>query len=290
MLCGCDSSPDQLPVDSKIIRTSTSERGYIWYDSRGSGEVAILFIHCWGCDSDLWQFQVTALADEFQTITVDLPGHDNSHPFRQDWAITTLAEAVITVIDHLDLQQVALVGHELGALISLEIAKQRPAQVIGIVAANSLYNTDSIYPERDITELFTMIENNPDVLLNVGTIRANSPPFNAQFLACNNINSCQTYVWALNILPELMQADIAQMLTDAQVPIRALNCSLSARNKAWTLPTNVTGNQQYADFDVDYLVCTARGFCYIHNARQFNQSLRVAVKHFTRKRSRQDVL
>jgi hypothetical protein len=99
----------------------------IAYDARGKGETAVLFIHCWACDRTFWNRQVDVFRHEYRVVTLDLAGHGASGRDRRSWTIPRLAADVRTVIEHLRLTRVVLVGHSLGGPVALEAARLLPS-------------------------------------------------------------------------------------------------------------------------------------------------------------------
>ncbi|PYV01821.1 MAG: hypothetical protein DMG10_16600 [Acidobacteria bacterium] len=70
----------------------------IHYTVRGKGDPALVFVHCWSCDSKLWDNQVSVFAKDHRVVTIDLPGHGESGKGRKDWSIGGFGEDVKTVV------------------------------------------------------------------------------------------------------------------------------------------------------------------------------------------------
>jgi pimeloyl-ACP methyl ester carboxylesterase len=68
-------------------------------------------------------------------ITVDLLGHGQSDRPRDMWrySMSTFAQQLLGLMDHLELEQAALMGTSLGANTALELASAAPERVRGIV-------------------------------------------------------------------------------------------------------------------------------------------------------------
>ncbi|NIS33422.1 MAG: alpha/beta hydrolase, partial [Actinobacteria bacterium] len=45
------------------------------YDTRGSGDTALVFVHCWACDRAYWREQLDVFADRYRVVSLDLGGH-----------------------------------------------------------------------------------------------------------------------------------------------------------------------------------------------------------------------
>ncbi|HTE32787.1 MAG TPA: alpha/beta hydrolase [Chryseolinea sp.] len=124
-----------------IKRDNTS----IAYTSTGSGEITLLFVHGSYIDQSYWSKQVEYFKDSFKVVTIDLPGHGKSGRERQHWSIVGFADDVLAVIDRLGLQQVILVGHSMGAEISLIVAS-KSEKVIGFVSIDYFKNAATALP------------------------------------------------------------------------------------------------------------------------------------------------
>lgn len=77
----------------------------------------LVFAHGITADRTRWDPLVERLRDEFRCLTVDLPGHGESGDEGCD--SLSAAVAIHEVVDHLDLGPHTIVGHSLGATISL---------------------------------------------------------------------------------------------------------------------------------------------------------------------------
>jgi non-heme chloroperoxidase len=75
----------------------------------------VLFVHSWGVNSDMWQYQMIHLANQgIRTIAYDRRGQGRSTDPGSGYDYDTLADDLAAVIEHLDLRDVVLVGHSMG--------------------------------------------------------------------------------------------------------------------------------------------------------------------------------
>jgi pimeloyl-ACP methyl ester carboxylesterase len=70
-----------------------------------------------------------------RAITVDLLGHGRSDRPRDMWrySMATFGDQVVTLMDHLGLEQAVVMGTSLGANAALEVASKRPERLRGMV-------------------------------------------------------------------------------------------------------------------------------------------------------------
>ena len=86
------------PAQDGAPLTTTSEDGVsIRYRIYGNGEPALIFIHCWACDSTYWDQQLDALKTRYTLVTLDLAGHGESGTARGDWSIPAFGADVAAV-------------------------------------------------------------------------------------------------------------------------------------------------------------------------------------------------
>lgn len=116
----------------------------------------ILFIHGIGNSGDAWREVIERLPRDVRVITIDLLGFGKSpHP---KWAVydaKTQANAVLATYLKLRItSQVIIVGHSLGALVAIEMAKRYPLLVDSLILCSPpLYDVSdtksSILPKSD---------------------------------------------------------------------------------------------------------------------------------------------
>lgn len=86
----------------------------IHYEDRGSGP-PVLLVHGHLQDCSAWEKQETALlAAGYRVITYDRRGFGNSSKPSSGYDYTTFSEDLRVLLDHLDLDEVTLVGHGAG--------------------------------------------------------------------------------------------------------------------------------------------------------------------------------
>jgi 3-oxoadipate enol-lactonase len=110
----------------------------------GSGS-AVLFLHAGVCDGSMWDRQLTDLSTDHLVIAPDMRGY-GATPL-SDEAYSD-AEDVLQLLDHLDIQEFALVGASYGGRVALEVASHPEARVSKLMllcaAAEGLEPTPSV--------------------------------------------------------------------------------------------------------------------------------------------------
>lgn len=120
---GADRRGD-VPVDGGTLR----------YTMTGAGSPLVL-LHGWPQTSWSWQPVIPALAGQHTVITLDLPGLGGSDPTTAGYDKATTARLVRQAVNNLGYTQVALLGHDLGAMVAFNYARDYPTEVtrIGVV-------------------------------------------------------------------------------------------------------------------------------------------------------------
>jgi len=109
----------------------------IHYRIYGQGPPLVM-LHGMGSSSVDW-FPVTPmLADRHQLILIDLRGHGlSSLPRSRNFSIRSMAEDVWAVLDHLHIEQAAMLGLSLGGCVTIQSAILHPERLSKIVLVNT---------------------------------------------------------------------------------------------------------------------------------------------------------
>jgi pimeloyl-ACP methyl ester carboxylesterase len=105
-----------------------------WVNSSnfGAHEQSLIFIHGSGGDHSLWSLQYAKLHKQFNIVAIDLPGHGRSKGSGES-DVGNYCLWVRKLLDILHLKNPILVGHSLGAAITLQFALSYPKKIEGIV-------------------------------------------------------------------------------------------------------------------------------------------------------------
>lgn len=109
----------------------------IHYETTGSGPVLVL-LHGLGSSGRDWEYQVGPLADEYQLIIPDLPGHGRSGKPPGPYSISRLADDIAALVEEVAQPPVAVVGISLGGMVGFQLAADRPDLVSRLVVVNAL--------------------------------------------------------------------------------------------------------------------------------------------------------
>jgi non-heme chloroperoxidase len=105
--------PTASRAAGNFIETNDGQR--LFLRDVGSGRPVVL-IHGWTLSSEIWQGQIDWLAAQgLRAIAYDRRGHGQSSKPESGYDYDRLADDLATILDRLDLKDVVLVGHSMGA-------------------------------------------------------------------------------------------------------------------------------------------------------------------------------
>ncbi len=110
------------------------------FKSYGDQPSPLIFIHGVGMRGDVWSPQVEYFSNDYQVITYDFLGHGESHLPPEEPVLDDYVEQLNNLLKHLNLSLISLVGHSMGALISVAFALKYPDKVKALVPINIAFN------------------------------------------------------------------------------------------------------------------------------------------------------
>ncbi len=91
-------------------------------EQQGSGPNLVL-VHGMGYTStDVWQYVVPQLAEQFSVLTYDLRGHGKSTDPDNDQSISTHADDLAAILDHFDIEKASIAGFSFGGMVVQQFA------------------------------------------------------------------------------------------------------------------------------------------------------------------------
>lgn len=107
----------------------------IYHTIEGTGETVVL-ISGLGGRASFWDDIKPHLTSHFRVITLDHPGVGKS-PIAQDPTIPGIAEAVLQILDHYQIQSAHILGHSTGGLVAQCLALDSSSHVKSLVLSSS---------------------------------------------------------------------------------------------------------------------------------------------------------
>ena len=258
--------------------TLSPDNVHIEYRVYGHGDPAVLLVHGWACDENYWHAQLDALKAHYTVVTLNLAGHGASGGNRSDWSMANYAQDVAAVAHELPNPQLVLVGHSMGAAVTLAATPLIGDRVIGVVAVEALRSVGQ--PPLTVRDIDRRVA--PFSADFVGTTRnfvatslfePGADPALVQKVAYNM--SLHSPAVAVPSMRALLQMDLAGLLPAIHVPVYAINSDL--------LPTDAARiRSSLPDFHLDVLDHTGH-FLMLEAPERFNALLLQDIQAITQR-------
>ncbi len=128
------------PLDWRHTKTPEARTRYL--DS-GTGP-ALVLIHGVGLNASVWQPQIDAFDGAYRVIAYDTLGHGASTLPASCATLWDYVTQLHDLLDSLDIERAALLGHSMGALIAILFALEHGQRVRAMIAANPVYRRPQV--------------------------------------------------------------------------------------------------------------------------------------------------
>jgi pimeloyl-ACP methyl ester carboxylesterase len=105
----------------------------IHVQQRGSGKLALVFLHYYGGSSRTWNAVASELSNRYRIVAIDHRGWGESDAPADGYSVADLAADAEGIIKALGLQRYVLVGHSMGGKVAQLMASRRPTGLKGLV-------------------------------------------------------------------------------------------------------------------------------------------------------------
>ena len=110
------------------------------YQVFGNLPATLIFIHGVGMCGEIWQPQVEYFSKSYRVITYDFLGHGQSPLPKNKPTLDDYVEQLKNLVDTIGVSNFSLVGHSMGAIISVAFARKFPLKVNALVPLNIVFN------------------------------------------------------------------------------------------------------------------------------------------------------
>jgi len=122
-----------LPISEEHEMDIETNGTRIHVTQRGSGGLALVFLHYYGGSSRTWNKVAQALPERYRIVATDHRGWGDSDAPAHGYRIEDLANDAEGVIEALGLKRFVLVGHSMGGKVAQLMASRRPKGLEGLV-------------------------------------------------------------------------------------------------------------------------------------------------------------
>jgi pimeloyl-ACP methyl ester carboxylesterase len=243
------------------------------YVARGTGEPALVFVHCGNCRMEIWKETLDAFAGENRVVAMDLPGYGLSPAApRKSFTIEGYGADVAALVEHLGLSRVILVGNSLGGPVAIEAARRLGKErVLGVVAVDTLQNVEAVWPEDAWRKILDGYRS--DFLgtcrgMMLGLLPKDAPASDRERIERDTCGGDPGATIAL--FETLRDYDQRPVLRAAGVPVWAINSTVH--------PTSVEVNRKYAPFFDVVLMDGVGHYPQVERPAEFQRHLRDIVR------------
>jgi pimeloyl-ACP methyl ester carboxylesterase len=103
------------------------------YDTRDSELPSALLLHGLGDEADTWRYIIEPLSAFYRVLAPDLPGFGRSEGPDKGYTLPFFCQALLELLQVLDISHTTLIGHSLGGVISHTITLENPQVVERLV-------------------------------------------------------------------------------------------------------------------------------------------------------------
>lgn len=262
-----------VPGAPRVGKIAASDGVPLTYTLAGSGDPAVVFLHCWGCDRSFWEGPLRALAPTHRVVALDLPGHGESGAGRTAWSVEAFGGDVVRLMEALDLRKVVLIGHSAGGSVALEAAARAPDRVLAVVGVDTLHDVEQKAGEQMEALLDGLARDFvPTCRTFVGSIFGAAAAPELVFRVQDKMCSARPEV-ALPILRAVVAWDHARALEAVRVPVRCIQGD--------KFRTNLDANRRHhPDFDVIVIPGTGH-FPQLESPEDFDRALVEVLRAFS---------
>jgi pimeloyl-ACP methyl ester carboxylesterase len=221
---------------------------HIHTNQRASNPKAtVLFLHGIGNSGATWDEVVKKLPNNLHVISIDLLGFGSSP--RPSWAsynAKTQARSVLATLLKLRIRgPVILIGHSLGALVAVEVAKRYPLFVKSLILFSPpFYRIDTqtrrLTPNFDKMrrEMFRLAKSQPDQFMRIATLGVRLGLLSKAFSLTEDNAAIYFNAFEASILNQTSLEDAARLLTPTHIVYGRLDPVIVTQNLRYLAKRN----------------------------------------------------
>lgn len=117
----------------------------VHYLDEGTGEPAVVLLHAFPLQAEMWRPQISSLRDRARVIAPDLAGFGRSSAPDDPaaYSVDAWADDVAGLLDHLGLERVVLGGLSMGGYVAFAFLRRHPRRLAGLVLADTRPSADA---------------------------------------------------------------------------------------------------------------------------------------------------
>jgi pimeloyl-ACP methyl ester carboxylesterase len=267
-ITSCIQKDSPGPEQGSVLSTDQTEISYTLY---GDGETALVFIHCWCCDQGYWREQVDTFSQDYKVVTIDLAGHGKSGTGRNDYTLKAFGLDVASVVKHLELDRVILIGHSMGGGVILSAANHLKEQTLAVIGVDTYQGFQYALSDSMIAH-FVKPFRQDFYHTTVGFVHGMFPPDADSILVMEIAEDMAEGPAEAGISAMInnISTDPVELLEGMDIPIYSINSRM--------FPIDVQANREvYPDFEVRFIEGVGH-FVQLEDPQAFNRKLTGILK------------
>ena len=257
-----------IPEQGSVLSVDLTEISYTLY---GDGETALVFVHGWCCDQGYWREQVDTFSQEYMVVTIDLAGHGKSGKDRDDYTLQAFGMDVASVVKHLELDRIILIGHSMGGGVVLAAAHQLKEQTLAVIGVDTYQGFQYELSDSMIAQ-FVQPFRQDFYNTTIGFVHSMFPPGADSVMVMEIAEDMAQGPAdaAISSMISNISTDPVELLEGLDIPIYSINSRM--------FPIDVEANRKlYPDFEVRFIEGVGH-FVQLENPQAFNRKLNSILK------------
>lgn len=132
-----------MPTPSSDLKLTVGDIELSYSDAGDRDAPAIIFIHGFPFNKQMWAGQTEALKENFRVIAFDVRGHGESDAGRVDFSIELFVADLIGLMDALKIEKALLCGLSMGGYIALRAHEQHPTRFVALILSDTQCMADT---------------------------------------------------------------------------------------------------------------------------------------------------
>ena len=263
LITSCVQQGSPGPKQGNIISVDQTE---IHYSVYGEGETALVFVHGWCCDQEYWREQVDTFSQKYKVVTIDLAGHGKSGTVREDYTTQSFGMDVASVVKHLEMERIILIGHSMGGGVILSAAGQLKEQVLAVIGVDTYQSFQYALSDSMIGQLLQPFQKD-FYNTTMGFVAGMFPPDADSLLVMEIAEDMAEGPAELGIsaMINYISTDQVELLDGLDIPIYSINSRM--------FPIDIEANRELCpDFEVRFIEEVGH-FIQLEDPQAFNREL-----------------
>ncbi|MCK5465430.1 MAG: alpha/beta hydrolase, partial [Bacteroidales bacterium] len=210
-------------------------------------------------------------SQEYKVVTIVLAGHGKSGKERDDYTLQAFGMDVASVVKHLELDRIILIGHSMGGGVILAAAHQLKEQTLAVIGVDT-YQGFQYELSDSIIAQFVKPFRQDFYNTTIGFVHSMFPPGADSILVMEIAEDMAEgpEETGISAMINNISTDPVELLEGLDIPIYSINSRM--------FPIDVEANRKlYPDFEVRFIEGVGH-FVQLENPQAFNRKLNSILK------------